>query len=296
VLLLPYFPIFWFNGIVRSETPNSSQSSPTRCHTPQRGERRSAPPRTPDSSGMTPSSRRAAAQPRRESPPPSPTPQRSSSPIPEQSSNQPRRSLRTIHPRHFYGDTPTPPPRQLKLCVRNTHLKSREEFIDPITNEEHNVCNQCRREQEEIRNRAGRIYDQINTNFVQMQQLGLREDGSFPIKTCTYLHEDNDPLNQCAISKEDFKRIQTFHEQLRQLKMEECCNCLEKWFDMKVDSNGYCSRCSSSAGHFGQKFCKANLMDPGPSVQDLAREHGLPIPEPCTQLEAMIISPVFNAK
>ena len=149
---------------------------------------------------MTPSSRRAAAQPWRESPPPSPTPQRSSSPIPEQLINQPLRSLRTIHPWHFYGDTPTPrpppPSLHLKLCTRNRHLKSREEFIDPITNEEHNVCNQCRQEQEEIRNRAGRIYDQINTNLVQMQQLGLQapEDGSFPIKTCTDLCEDNDQM------------------------------------------------------------------------------------------------------
>jgi len=121
-----------------------------------------------------PSSQMAAAQPRRESPPPSPSPQRSSSPIPEQFINQPHRSLRTIHPRHFYGDTPTPPPPppppQLKLCTRHRHLKSREEFIDPITNEERNVCNQCRQEQEEIRNCAGRIYDQINTNFVQMQR------------------------------------------------------------------------------------------------------------------------------
>ena len=187
MLLLLYAPNFWFNGIAGSEIPNSL---PTRCHSPRQGERRSAPPRTPDSSGMTPSSRRAAAQPRRESPPPSPTPHRSASPLPEQSSPlrlpspQPRRSLRTIHPRHFYGDTPTPPPPQLKLCTRNRHLKSRDEFIDPITNEEHNICNQCRREQEEIRNRTGRICDQINTNFVQMQQLGLGapEDGSFPIK------------------------------------------------------------------------------------------------------------------
>jgi len=83
---------------------------------------RPPPPRTPDSNGLTPSSRHSSARRRTESPS-SPTPQ----------GRNPRRSLRTIRPRHFYGDTPTPTPPPSKLCSRHYHLKPHKAFVDSGT-------------------------------------------------------------------------------------------------------------------------------------------------------------------
>jgi len=142
----------------------------------QRG--RSPPPRTPDSNGLTPSSRRSLARRRTESPP-SPTPQRSS---------PRRRSLRTIRPRRFYGDTPTPP--LPKLCSRNRHLKPYEEFVDPVTGEEYEVCNECRHQLEERRQHelqrmqphAANIEQQIQQGEEELQRLGLMDQGNlYPI-------------------------------------------------------------------------------------------------------------------
>lgn len=136
----------------------------------------------------------------------------------------------------------------------------------------------------------------MNAARVQMQYLGLTglEDGSFPIETSTDLYTENDPMSQRAIPEEDRKRLQSFHEQLRAIHKEECSNCNEGWFDLEVaEIDGRCWRCRKSPKD-AQKFSAANLMDPGPSVQDLARQAGLPIPEPCTQIEAMILSPVSN--
>ena len=142
-----------------------------RSPSPPRG--RPPPPRTPDSNGLTPSSRRSLARQRTESPP-SPTPQ----------GQNPRRSIRTIRPRHFYGDTPTPPPP--KLCSRQRHLKPHKEFIHPATGEEYEVCNQCRCEVEEMQlhnlertqMHAAEIEQQIQQGEEELQRLGLMGQGN----------------------------------------------------------------------------------------------------------------------
>ena len=56
------------------------------------------------------------------------------------------RSRRTIRPRRFYGDTPTPSPPQLKQCSRNSHLKPLRDFINTATGKEYNNCEACRKE------------------------------------------------------------------------------------------------------------------------------------------------------
>ena len=61
------------------------------------------------------------------------------------------RPRRIIRPRHFLGDTPTPPPPQLKQCSRQRHLKLLGDYIDGITGEEYNVCETCRNEIEHMR-------------------------------------------------------------------------------------------------------------------------------------------------
>jgi hypothetical protein len=54
-----------------------------------------------------------------------------------------------IQPRHFYGDTPTPPPPQTKLCSRSNHQKPLADYIDSITGKQYNNCNECRLEVEQ---------------------------------------------------------------------------------------------------------------------------------------------------
>ena len=159
-----------------SATPYSGTPTPMPISPPsQRG--RSPPPRTPDSNGLTPSSQRSLARRRIESPP-SPTPQRST---PQ------RRSLRTIRPRHFYGDTPTPSPP--KLCSRTRHLKPHNEFIDPVTGEEYEVCNECCHQLEERRQHdlermqahTDEIEQQIQQSEQELQRLGLIDQGNLSV-------------------------------------------------------------------------------------------------------------------
>ena len=40
-------------------------------------------------------------------------------------------------------------------------------------------------------------------------------------------------------------------------------------------------------------FSESNHMNPGPSIQELARTHGMKVPEPLSQVEEMMISPVY---
>lgn len=63
---------------------------------------------------------------------------------------------------------------------------------------------------------------------------------------------------------------------------------------MEVDDSGLCSRCRESK-KFAEKYSAENFMDPGPSIQELARQAGLTVPEFCIQLESMLHTPVFNS-
>jgi hypothetical protein len=86
-----------------------------------------------------------------------------------------------------------------------------------------------------------------------------------------------------------------FHQALRAIDFQSCSNCNEGWYDMEVDDSGLCSRYREYK-KFAEKYSAENFMDPGPRVQELARQAGLAVPESCIQLEAMLLSPVFNSQ
>ena len=94
-----------------------------------------------------------------------------------------------------------------------------------------------------------------------------------------------------AISEEDHDLIQNFHNELLQVTLEECRICCEKWFDMKVNNTGICRRCQNPQK--AALFSKLNHINPGPSIQELASSHGPKVPEPLSQVEEMMISPVY---
>ena len=94
-----------------------------------------------------------------------------------------------------------------------------------------------------------------------------------------------------AISEEDHDLIQNFHNKLLQVTLEECRICCEKWFDMKVNNTGICRRCQNPQK--AALFSELNQLNPGPSIQELASSHGLKVPEPLSQVEEMMISPVY---
>jgi len=97
-------------------------------------------------------------------------------------------------------------------------------------------------------------------------------------------------LDTPAITEEDRKLVDNFHHALNQMKLEECKNCGERWFDMSLNGDGVCKRCRQKGK--ANLFTKQNNLDPGESIQELARKLGLPIPEPLSQVEEILISPV----
>ena len=99
-----------------------------------------------------------------------------------------------------------------------------------------------------------------------------------------------DPLNEPAISDNDRQLLETFHKELDKVQMEECFNCGEKWFDMNVNKDGVCARCRKENNQ--DRYTKSNNLDPGSTIQELARENGLPIPEPLSQVEQVLLMPV----
>ena len=106
-----------------------------------------------------------------------------------------------------------------------------------------------------------------------------------------------DELDEPAISDEDRVLIRQFHKALQAVTMDECDHCNEKWFEMDCFTSGIginakkiCRRCRNKPNVFGD----SNKMDPGKSIQDLAHEHNLKIPEPLSQVEEMMISPVIS--
>ncbi len=109
-----------------------------------------------------------------------------------------------------------------------------------------------------------------------------------------------DYLDQMAISEDDHALIQDFHNALSSITMEECKICCEKWFDINVDHEGICRRCrrENTAQNNRQNninvYSESNNMDPGPSIQEIARTRGMKVPEPLSQVEEMMISPVYS--
>ena len=101
-----------------------------------------------------------------------------------------------------------------------------------------------------------------------------------------------DYLDQMAISEDDSKLLQKFHNELSAVTMDECGMCCEKWFDMDVDASGICRRCRNLKPAKKGTLSDTNHMNPGLSIQALARVHEMKVPEVLSQVEEMMISPV----
>jgi hypothetical protein len=110
--------------------------------------------------------------------------------------------------------------------------------------------------------------------------------------------EPRDELDEPGISEDDRALIRQFHEALQTVTMDECDYCNEKWFEMHckavgtgINAKNICRRCSNKPN----VFWDSNNMDPGKSIQDLARDLNLKVPEPLSQVEEMMISPVISS-
>jgi hypothetical protein len=166
------------SGSSRPQTPSplSEELTPPTTMPQTPPPRRSPPPRTPDSTGLTPSSRRATARRRV-----SVHPHTSSPPSPTLTVSTLRRSVRTIQPRHFYGDTPTPSPPQTKLCTRHNHWKPLADYVDTLTREEYNTCKDCRCEVAEItRERMAEIQANIEAQQEEFERI-MNQYGNFQL-------------------------------------------------------------------------------------------------------------------
>jgi hypothetical protein len=118
------------------------------------------PTRSPDAQGHTPSTQRALPRRRLEDPEPSTLessipPHNSHDvnqnrllPSPNILSQPQRQGIR--RPERFRSPE-IPFNQQLKLCTRITHQKPRHAFIDPQSNIEYDICNQCRKHIQERR-------------------------------------------------------------------------------------------------------------------------------------------------
>lgn len=93
----------------------------------------------------------------------------------------------------------------------------------------------------------------------------------------------HDPLD---ISEEQRELIQTFSSALDNISLQCCDSCHTEWYDLDV-RDGKCKRCRLSA-----KYTATNAMDPGPDLATLCRRDGLPVPEPPSQVEEMLLSKV----
>jgi hypothetical protein len=228
---------------------------------------------------------------RRTQSPTSPTPvQRPQSPSPL-IHNRPRR---TVQPRHFFGDTPTPPPAPLKLCSRHPHVKPLADFIDENTGEELDTCNNCRNDMQFYRQRiAGlEVLIQAGERLVQQHEERMRLQ-------VMRLIEGNQPppvdyLDQIALTGNESELLRDFQNALSSVRMEECSYCHEKWFDMNVNEDGICRRCTKENNT--RIFDESNHLDPGMNIQELAALHGLKVPEPLSQVEEIMISPVHSSR
>lgn len=88
-----------------------------------------------------------------------------------------------------------------------------------------------------------------------------------------------------AVDEETWESIQLFQSKLGELSMEECTQCKERWFNMKV-SRGICHACTlrdstQRRGAGPALFSDANNMDPGDMPPNL---------EPLSALEEMVIA------
>ncbi|KAB2110926.1 hypothetical protein AG0111_0g1920 [Alternaria gaisen] len=80
---------------------------------------------------------------------------------------------------------------------------------------------------------------------------------------------DDDWKEEPALNPADWEDLQSFHVALEQEHMQTCTRCNERWFTMKLNSDGVCKGCStqdSSKKRSSEEpflYSAANDMDPG---------------------------------
>ena len=99
-----------------------------------------------------------------------------------------------------------------------------------------------------------------------------------------------DYLDQVALTGNELELLRDFQNAMLSVKMEECSYCHEKWFNMNVNDDGICCQCTKENN--ARIFDESNNLDPGMSIQELAAAHGLKVPEPLSQVEEIMISPI----
>ena len=166
---------------------NSTNSPATRIPSPARHLHHTPPTHSPDAQGHTPSTRRALPRRRMEdsesstpelsTPPPPPPPQNSVDAVQNQLLPSPniltrphRQGIRL--PERFHSPE-IPFNQQLKLCTRIVHQKPRHAFIDPQSNIEYDICNQCRRNQQQRQERECQWREHPSPEIAFNQQLKL---------------------------------------------------------------------------------------------------------------------------
>lgn len=88
---------------------------------------------------------------------------------------------------------------------------------------------------------------------------------------------NHDPLTDLAVSAEEKALLATAWQKIMDIKMEQCNQCHEKWFDLNIQ-NGGCAKCRKN-----DKYKPSNKMFPGLPPPDLPK---------LSQMEEMLISPV----
>ena len=79
---------------------------------------------------------------------------------------------------------------QLKLCARHPHEKPRREFIDSSSNEEFDICNQCRQEIKSSCARQHRLREMEDEleRVLTLEDLEIDEDGRQGINSIKLSH------------------------------------------------------------------------------------------------------------
>jgi hypothetical protein len=92
-----------------------------------------------------------------------------------------------------------------------------------------------------------------------------------------------------AILNEDQELLKKFHKELALMTMEKCNAYQERWFDINVH-DGICRRRRNP--NKMNIFSNINHTDSDPSIQQLAYNNRLKVPEPLSQVKEIMISPV----
>jgi hypothetical protein len=165
-----------------------------------------------------------------------------------------------------------------KYCIPGRHEVIRVSFCDP-NGEEWTACNACRlrnsavlREQQNLADEQG----PHRTPSRQNEALGDNPPTNHAVSAHTpmldhYLQASDPPMNldgftllsDPALTPRDWDYLQCFHDALDKLQLEICGRCNERWFDMKINQEGVCTRCMNvDQNQDTPLYGAVNKMDP----------------------------------